>query len=194
MEIVKIVSDSGDTSYEVPRRSRHILKTYGVNIHMKLTELNYKKLRDNQIEMDRIRYLVEKIDEIEIASIEAERVYPGKHAIDKLKFKLDEGVLSISMNGRGKLIYDTKFKIITYGYIEITNGKELMDKIDEILLDCAMCGLSAYHFKVSGDYMPCSEINDICGYITGCRDFIHNKIAYIINSKNSTKSARNLCT
>lgn len=194
MEIIKIVSYSGDTSYKVRRHSKHILKTYGVNIHMKLTELNYKKLHDNQIEMDRIRYLVEKIDEIEIASIEAERVYPGKHASDKLKFKLDEGVLSISMNGRGKIFYDTKFKIITYGYIEITNGKELMDKIDEILLDCAMCGLSAYHLKVSGDYMPYSEIDDICGYITGCRDFMCDEINLVLKSKMSTKSACNLCT
>lgn len=187
-----ISSTSGNVYYVVYDRYPSSLCINGAKFLFKLSEMSAIDLSNNQDEKDRLRNLVEMIDSLNIKHIRPSKVNVDGQISKGLRFSV-LGLLYISLDGYGHIQYNIEQRTVTYGNMQIID-RRLIKIIEKLLLSSTMSNLSQNNYTVTNYYTPTDLIDDICGYIIGCCEFICEEIKYAIKSKMSTKSARNLCT
>lgn len=179
---VCISSTSGNVYHIVYDQHLSSLSINGVKFLFELSEMSATDLSNNQDEKDRLRNLVEMIDSLNIKHTRPSKVNVDRQISKGLRFSV-LGLLYISLDGYGYIEYNIRQKTVTYGNMQIIDSGELIKTIEDMLLLSAMSNLSQNNYASKDYYTPFHLIDDICGYIIGCRKFICEEIKYAIKSK-----------
>lgn len=175
-----ICSTDYNVDYTVYNYRPSSLSINGVDFMFKLTEMSSNDLFNDQDEMDRLQNLVEIINSLNIKHVRPSKVEVDEQTCCGVEFSAGNGLLYISLDGYGHLIYNIEHKTVTYGNMEVYSC-ELKKTIEDLLLVSSISDLSQENYPIGSYYM----INDICRYLIGCRKFMCEEIKHAIRSKMS---------